>query len=125
MITDMVCLEGIAHEGSCEDISLPDWRKLMDLARCHGWKLPDARLWDHFFAPIREPEPIPPELARRMADALEGALVPQCSHNQFTRDPHTPAALLAWATTPEGRRIVKAAIAFLRQGGFAIAYEAF
>ena len=124
MVDDYVGLEGIAHEESL-DLPLKDWRRAMDVARSYGWKLPDGRWWSHFYAPIPEPEPVPPEAARRMADALEGALAPQCSHDQFRRDPQTPAELRAWCATAQGKKILKEVIAFLRKGGFLIAYEGF
>lgn len=120
MATANVFLEGIAHEESF-DIPLGDWRRLLELARSYGWKPTKAPLWDHYYSPIGEPEPMPPRDARRMADALEGALVRRCSHDQFPRDPETPAPLLAWCATPEGKQTLRAASAFLRKGGISVA----
>jgi hypothetical protein len=102
MVDDYVGLEGIAHD---ETLDLPsrDWRRSMDLARFYGWEPPEVRWWSHFYAPIGEPEPVPPEAARGMADALEGALASQCSHDQFRPDPQTPAELRKWCATAQGK----------------------
>jgi hypothetical protein len=116
MVENYVCLEGIAHDGTRE-IALEDWRRALELARWHGWQLPDERLWAHFHSPSREPEPLPGKEARHLADALEGALVSQCTHNQCCRDPRTPAVLLTWCSTRTGKQVLKDVVALLRGGG--------
>ncbi len=112
-----VSLEGIAHS-ECLDLSLEEWRRAMDLGRTHGWKLPDERLWSHFYSPIAAPEPMPAREARHLADALEGTLIRECTHGQCGRDPRTPVELLAACATPAGRQGVERLVAFLRRGGF-------
>jgi hypothetical protein len=122
MLEPVVCLEGIAHDSTL-DLSLQEWQRVMDLARGFGWKLANEQLWIHFYSPIREPEPMPAADARRMADALEGALVPRCDQDQFVWDPHAPRTLLRWCDAAEGKTKMKDVIAFLRKGGFFASYE--
>jgi len=117
-----VSLEGIAHD-QCLEVRQEDWRRLMDLGRWHGWHLPDERLWSHLYAPIGAPEPLPAREARHLADALEGALVSECSHNQIARDPRTPAALLSWCTSPGGKQCIQNVVALLRQGSLNVSSE--
>lgn len=116
MVESNICLEGIAHDQTL-DLSVADWQRLLDLGRWHGWRLPNEMLWCHFYTPIRDPEPLPAPEARHLADALEGALVSQCTHHQYSRDPGVPAALVDWCTTPAGKQALTTVITLLRQGG--------
>ena len=86
MVENYVCLEGIAHDRTL-DLPLEDWRRFLELGRWNGWKLACEKLWVHFYTPIAAPEPLPAKDVRNLADALEGALVNQCTHNQYCRDP--------------------------------------
>jgi len=116
MIENYICLEGIAHDRTL-DMPLEDWRRLLDLGRWYGWKLPDEKLWVHFYTPIPVPEPLPAKQARDLADSLEGALVSQCTHNQYHRDERAPAMLVTWSSTTTAAQTIRSAIALLRLGG--------
>jgi hypothetical protein len=118
----LVSLEGIAHDGNLE-VPMTEWQHIMELARGFGWKLANERLWQHFYSPIREPEPMPAADARSMGDALEAALVLRCSHQQFPPDPRNSTALLRWRDSLSGRAVIRDIIVFLWMGGFFASYE--
>jgi hypothetical protein len=122
MYQPLVSLEGIAHDGNLE-LSLTEWQHIMELGRSYGWKPANERLWQHFYSPIREPEPMPAAEARSLGDILEGALVYRCSHQQFVRASQGSTVLHGWSSSAQGKTLIRNVIVFLWRGGLFVSYD--